>query len=144
MPIIETCTVIKDCGKTAVVELVRTPKCDGCNACAFNKRSSIRMPAIKDAECTAGDRVTVVMPEKQIQLAPLFLFVIPIVLALVAVVISRNWPGWAQAVAIVGFLTVGFLVLYAVDKLYRRQRKFMPVITERAQKGEQHDRSETD
>lgn len=142
-PIIETCAVIKDKGKTAIIELVRSPKCDGCNACAFNKRKSIRVPAIKDAACGAGDLVTVVMPEKQITLAPLFLFVIPILLTLVAVLIGRNWPAWGQAIVIVGFLALGIAVAFAADRLYRRQRKFMPVITA-CQKGEQHDRPEVD
>lgn len=126
----EICTVVRDNGKTAVIELVRTSKCDGCNACAFNKRNSLRMPAVKDVDCKAGDVVAVTMPEAEIRSAPLFLFVIPILLTLAAVLISRTFAPWAQAVLIVGFLAFGIVILFVVDKLFRRQRKYMPVITQ--------------
>lgn len=144
MPITEICTVVKDKGKTAIVEIKRTQKCDGCNACAFNKRDFVRIPAIKDIDCVEGDRVCVEMPEKEISIAPLFLFVIPIVLTLVAVILCKNLAIWWQIPIIAGFLTAGLVILYTVDKLFRRKRKYMPVIRKRTEKGEEDGRPQVD
>lgn len=129
----EIVTVIKDKGKTAVVELTRTEKCAGCDKCAFNRRDTIKVQAIKETACTMGDRVVVTMPEKEIRLAPLFLFVIPILCLLTGILLSRGWPWWGQIVAAAVSLAVGLAVLYAADRLYRRNRACMPVITEKYQ-----------
>lgn len=127
----EVVTVVKDKGKTAVVELKRTEKCAGCNKCSFNRRSTVKTLAIKDTDCATGDLVVVELPEKEILLAPLFLFVIPIACLLAGIVLGQKLAlGWQLAV-IAASLAVGLGILYAADRLYRRQRKFMPVITEK-------------
>lgn len=73
-----------------MVELSRKEKCAGCGRCAFNRRDKIRVTAIKDAACTAGDRVVVTLPEKEIVLAPLFLFVLPVLFMLAGIALSRR------------------------------------------------------
>ncbi len=134
----EVVTVVKDRGKTAVVEIRRAEKCAGCGRCAFNRRDRIRVTAIKDVACTAGDRVVVALPEKDIVLAPLFLFALPVLFMLAAVVLCRTLPVYAQIAVIAAALGCGFAVAFAADRIYRKKRRYMPVITEKyTPKGEE-------
>lgn len=124
----EVVTVIKDKGRSAVIELKRTEKCEGCNRCSFNRRSSVRVNAIKEADCTAGDKVVVRLPEKDILLAPLFLFVIPLAFVAAAVAATRALTAAVQIAVIAAALAAGIAVTYAADRFYRRKRGYMPVI----------------
>lgn len=130
MPITEECNVVKVRGSRAIIELVRKPECDGCQACAFNRRSSIKMTARKEVDCYAGDRVTVQMPEKTIKGSWLVLFVFPLALLIIAVCLTVNLDWYFQIAAVCAALLIGLGVAILCDFLIKRNSKYIPTIKE--------------
>ena len=129
---LEKCTVQRIKGNHAYIELIRTPKCDGCKACAFHGKDKIVLPAIKDCECAAGDTVIVEMPEKQFVFAPLLLFGLPLVCFLIGLMAGR-FAGGELLMVLLGFAfaALGYLIAVFADKTLKNNRKYMPIVVER-------------
>lgn len=128
MPITEECSVIKTNGDKVVIELVRQPKCDGCKACAFNKRNRLRMTANSEIKCVAGDRVVVEMPSKTVAGAWLILFVLPLILMLVAVLITAQMRWYVQVLSIVAALALGLAAVILSDRIIRSRTEYLPTV----------------
>lgn len=128
MPITEECSVVKVKGDYAVIELSRKPECEGCKACAFNRRNTIRMTAKKEIDCEAGDRVIVQMPEKSIKGSWIILFALPLLFILTAVIITAKFAWYLQITAIGIALLMGFGCAVLCDFLIRRRTKYIPIV----------------
>lgn len=127
MEIIE-CTVQKIKGKFAYILVTKSQECEGCKACAFGKDGTISMPAIDDIGCKTGDRVLVEMPQKRIKAAPIYLYAIPLLLLLVAALIGNIFSQTAAIIASLSTLIVSVLMIWFIDKRYRKNKDFMPLI----------------
>lgn len=128
MHIIEECNVIKVKGDYAIIELTRKPECEGCKACAFNRRNTIRMTAKCETSCLVGDKVMVEMPEKSVKGSWLILFVLPLVLLLASVLITASSVWYIQLVSIAAALLLGLCGAMLCDFAIRRHSKFIPTI----------------
>ena len=54
----EKATVIKTTGKIATVQIIKSPQCESCKACAFkNGKSTVKVKAKNDLEAKSGDEV---------------------------------------------------------------------------------------
>lgn len=142
---IEECNVVKVKGDYAVIELERKPECEGCKACSFNRRNSLRMTAMRSADCSVGDRVSVQMPEKSIKGSYLVLFLIPLALMLAAVLITAKYEWYVQVPSIVGALLLGLAIIVLCDGIIKKKAAYMPkiinVIKNTHHIGEANDRS---
>ena len=128
MPLVEECRVVKVIGDYAVIELERKPECDGCKACAFNRRNILRMTARSEIPCAAGDMVSVEMPQKSIKGSYLVLFLLPLVLMLIAVSVTAEFAWYVQIPSILGALLLGLIATFLCDKLIKRKAAYMPTI----------------
>lgn len=122
----EECSVVKTLGNGVFIELVRKPQCDGCKACAFNKRNSIKMFAKSEIECDVGDKVIVEMPQKKIVGSWIALFVIPIVFISVAILVTMRFEWYIQVSALCGALLSGIAVIVLTDRLIKRNSMYVP------------------
>ena len=146
-PITEECKVIKIKKNFAVIELERKPQCESCKACSFNRRSTVRMNARIESECSVGDIAIVEMPRKSIKGSSFVLFLLPILLMLVAVLVTADCSWYVQIPSVVGALLVGLGAIVLVDRLIRRNSEYMPIVKQIVKNtnhiGETNDRSQT-
>lgn len=127
MEIIE-CTVQKKKGKYAYISISKSAECEGCKACSFGKDGTFSMPAIDEVGCAQGDRVIVKMPRKRIKAAPVYLYVIPLILLVIAAFIGNIFSQTAAIIASLSTLIISVAMIWFIDKRYRKNKEFMPLI----------------
>ena len=127
MEIIE-CTVQKIKGKYAFISVTKSDKCEGCKVCSFGKDGTMLIPAIDEIGCKPGDRVVVEMPQKRITAASLYLYGIPLLLLLAAALIGNLFSQTAAITAALSTLIISVVMIWFIDKRYRKKKEFMPLI----------------
>jgi len=126
---LEECIVSKVDKRTAYVGLSPSSNCSGCKACIFGKnRQKIDVPAIMEVECNKGDVVLVEIPNKEIIAAPIFLYLIPLLLMLTGFIVGNYINLIWQIILGFGFLFLSFVVIIIVDRLYFMKKNFSPKI----------------
>ncbi len=125
---LERCSVKKVKRGVAYIELVRSEKCDGCNMCSFNKKKSMTVPALCDADVRPGDIVSVEMPTKSVGAAALAIYAIPIVLMLLGALIGIVGGVWLQVGLVGAGLAAGLFAAFLIDRAYRKKAGVMPRI----------------
>lgn len=107
-------------------------------ACKSCSRSSICQPAgktmIMEADnrigAKVGDEVFVETSAKQSMIAVFFLFVFPVLLGLIAMLITTRHGGWYMVISgLVGF-ALGLVFAKIMDAYFRKRGKLLPNIVE--------------
>ena len=123
----EIATVVKTAGKVAVLEIVKRPECDGCKICAFrNGKSRVKVKAYNSAGARAGDNVVVRAEKDHRALASFIVYIVPVLLACAGVlagVFLFEKEVYTALLCLAG-LAVGFLAVFAADKILSKRRGF--------------------
>ncbi len=129
----ERAIVEKTSGKIAFVRIEKHPECDGCKICAFkNGKSSVRVKAYNRCGARVGDAVAVQAERDNRLLASLIVYIVPVLFAGAGALIGAFAVGkevWAAVLCLAG-LALGFVAVYALDKLLGKTRGFGMEITE--------------
>lgn len=142
---IEESVVKKVKGKLAYISLEKKAECNGCRCCAFGKNQIITIPALTDVTVKEGDKVRVIMPSKVIGAASFYMYALPLILILIGLLIGKRWGDFGMIISALAALIISLPVVYFIDRLYRRKKKYMPLITEILYKeGDRDDRPKID
>lgn len=123
----ERAYVVKTAGKIAVLQIEKTPACEGCRICAFRAgRSRVKVKARNTARARAGDTVIVQAEKDNRTLASFFAYIVPVLLAGAGVLIGALCKLEELYIVLLclGGLALGFGAVYAIDKLLARSRGF--------------------
>lgn len=110
------------------IKLTKSAKCDGCKACGFGRKNYVILPAISEVECNTGDCVEVEMPEKSVKGAYVFLFLLSLLFMFVCLMIPYGHGEIYMFIGGIIGLVISIPVIYAIERLYRRQKKYLPKI----------------
>ena len=123
----EVALVLKTAGKIAVVQIEKSPACSACKVCAFaGGKSRVKVRALNTAGAAAGDRVVVEAEKDNRTLASFLVYILPVLLGVVGVIVGAQCfeqELYAALLCLAG-LAVGFLAVWAADKLLSRRRGF--------------------
>lgn len=133
--ILEQGVVIETDDGTATVAVIRSGSCDECAArslCGNSKSDAPQVTAVDLLGVKPGDRVRVSAPGKNVLLAAVYLYGIPLVLllagiALCAAVFATNAELWGS-IAGVSLCALYYLVIRISSRAYGQSRRFMPHI----------------
>ena len=127
----------------ATVVLEREQSCEGCKGCVLAVRNITRLAYLEEGvKCETGYKVRLTMPEKQIPLAVMWLYVIPLVGLFIGlfigmfigILLDLNSELLAAIFASV-FCVIAVVPVGMVDMTYRRRKEFLPVVTGVVQHG---------
>ncbi len=110
------------------IKIVKNEKCDGCKACGFGRKNHLILPAQSDIACEVGDYVSVAMPEKRVAASYVYLYVLPLLCLFIGLMIPYGHPEKFMLLGGLIGLVVGIGILYGIERLYRRRKKYLPVI----------------
>lgn len=138
---LEECIVNKIHKGIAFVGLSPSKDCGGCKACVFGKnKKKVDVPAIMEIECNEGDKVLVEIPQKEILAAPIYLYLIPLIMMLIGFIIGSFINIIIEIVLGFVLLFVAFVIIYLIDRFYFASKKYSPKIIKIIQKkGENND-----
>lgn len=122
----EVAKVVKVKGKRAFVLIEQTAKCEGCKMCSFNRNKQLIVPIENTLDAAVGDSVELLMPERAPVGASFIMYVVPLVLMLIGALLGSLINLYAQIGMAFGFLALGFLPAYFIDKYYAKKRGFSP------------------
>ena len=88
------------------------------------------MEAKNNAEAVVGDEVWVETSTKQSMIAVFFLFVFPLLLGLIAILITARFGGFYMVVAGILGLMIGLLFAKIIDSYLHSKGRLLPSITE--------------
>ncbi len=125
---IEYCTVHSRKKNRYYVKIVKNAKCEGCKACGFGRKNHLILPAVSKVDCEAGDSVAVAMPEKQVKGSYLYLYLLPLIFLFAGLVIPISVGEKAMFLGGAIGLIASIPVMYLIERLYRRRKKYLPVI----------------
>ncbi len=131
MQIIERASVRSRKKDLYYISITKNAKCDGCKACGFGRKNRLTMPALSLIECNAGDTVCVRMPEKQVKASYVYLYLLPLLFMFAGLMIPYAYGEIYMLIGAGVGLAVSVPVVYAVERLFRRRKKYLPVITEK-------------
>lgn len=127
--------VVQTCEGLATVSVVRSGACEECGARILCKSSGEENPhvtALDTMGVKPGDRVRICAPGKNVLLASVYLYGIPLVLLLLGITLGAALP--TRNTELIGsLLGLGFCALYYIivrilSGNSRRNRRFMPRI----------------
>ena len=125
---IERCVVQRKKRGLYYIRLTKNEKCEGCKACGFGKKNFLVVPALSDIPCNVGDEVTVAMPQSRVKGAYLYLYLLPLLFLFAGLMIPYgHGEGWMLLGGVIG-LCAGIPVVYGIERLFRRRKKYLPVI----------------
>lgn len=122
----EVAKVVKVKGKRAFVCIEKTAKCEGCNICSFNRNKQLVVPVQNELGAAVGDNVELIMPDRAPLIASAVLYVIPLAFMFIGVIIGTFINVYAQIGMAFGFLAIGFIPSYFIDKYYAKKRGYSP------------------
>ena len=123
----ERATVLKTAGKIAVLQIEKTPACDGCRICAFKAgKSRVKVRARNAAGAKKGDTVIVQAEKDNRTLASFVVYIVPVLLAGAGALIGALCKLEELYIALLclGGLALGFAAVFGIDKLLARSRGF--------------------
>lgn len=130
MPEIKECEVVAFKNNVTYVRLDKAPDCNGCKACGFGKKQSLVMPVTDELSSKIGDRVAVEMPVKPILSAPFVMYLVPLMLMFAGLISGYFINEIIMMCLAAAGLGIGFLIVFLVDKLIKKNKKVMPKIIE--------------
>ena len=123
----ERATVLKTAGKIAVLQIEKSPACEGCRICAFKAgKSRVKVKALNAAGAKKGDTVIVQAEKDNRTLASFFAYIVPVLLAGAGVLIGALCKLEELYIVLLclGGLALGFGAVFAIDKLLARSGGF--------------------
>lgn len=123
----ERATVLKTAGKIAVLQIEKSPACEGCRICAFKAgKSRVKVKALNAAGAKKGDTVIVQAEKDNRTLASFFAYIVPVLLAGAGVLIGALCKLEELYIVLlcIGGLALGFGAVFGIDKLLARSRGF--------------------
>lgn len=123
----ERATVLKTAGKIAVLQIEKSPACEGCRICAFKAgKSRVKVKALNAAGAKKGDTVIVQAEKDNRTLASFFAYIVPVLLAGAGVLIGALCKLEELYIVLLclGGLALGFGAVFGIDKLLARSRGF--------------------
>jgi len=122
----ETGTVIKLKKDLAVVRIERKSACDSCKMCAIRPNSPhIDVNVKNEVSAKVNDIVEIYLTDGAVIKSSLIVYVIPLVFALIGLIIGLMFKNQvAQLLMFVGFLVLGFVCVYLIDRAIRRKEKY--------------------
>ena len=129
----ERATVVKIGGKIAVVQILKSPQCDSCKACAFrNGKSTVRMKAKNELGAEAGDEGIVSCAKDHRLLASFLAYILPVLFAGLGVLVGFFAFENEAYIALlsVGMLALGFGAVVVFDRALSKTKGFGMEITE--------------
>ena len=123
----ERATVLKTAGKIAVLQIEKSPACEGCKVCAFKAgKSRVKVKALNAAGAKKGDTVIVQAEKDNRTLASFFAYIVPVLLAGAGVLIGALCKLEELYIVLLclGGLALGFGAVFAIDKLLARSGGF--------------------
>ena len=123
----ERAYVVKTAGKIAVLQIEKSPACEGCRICAFKAgKSRVKVKALNAAGAKKGDTVIVQAEKDNRTLASFFAYIVPVLLAGAGVLIGALCKLEELYIVLLclGGLALGFGAVFAIDKLLARSRGF--------------------
>ncbi len=110
------------------ITLTKNAKCEGCKACGFGRKNHLTVPALSEIECKAGDSVTVRMPESGVKGSYLYLYLLPLACMFAGLMIPYGHGEKFMLLGAAIGLAVSLPVVYGIERLFRRRKKYLPVI----------------
>lgn len=123
----ERATVLKTAGKIAVLQIEKSPACEGCRICAFKAgKSRVKVKALNAAGAKKGDTVIVQAEKDNRTLASFFAYIVPVLLAGAGVLIGALCKLEELYIVLLclGGLALGFGAVFGIDKLLARSGGF--------------------
>ena len=123
----ERATVLKTAGKIAVLQIEKSPACEGCRICAFKAgKSRVKVKALNVVGAKKGDTVIVQAEKDNRTLASFFAYIVPVLLAGAGVLIGALCKLEELYIVLLclGGLALGFGAVFAIDKLLARSGGF--------------------
>ena len=123
----ERAFVLKTAGKIAVLQIEKSPACEGCRICAFKAgKSRVKVKALNAAGAKKGDTVIVQAEKDNRTLASFFAYIVPVLLAGAGVLIGALCKLEELYIVLLclGGLALGFGAVFAIDKLLARSGGF--------------------
>lgn len=116
----ETGTVISIDGNTAVIQINRGEKCEGCNVCNAFGENKMRLEAINNVGASVGDCVNVNIEPKHVIKSSMIIFVFPLVMLLIGYFVAIQFvPPHSEGTGVLGALialALSFVIIKATDK----------------------------
>ncbi|MCI8412774.1 MAG: SoxR reducing system RseC family protein [Clostridia bacterium] len=125
---IETCTVQKRKRNLYYIRLTKNAKCEGCKACAFGKKNALIVPALSEIDCAAGDSVAVSMPEKRVKASYVYLYLLPLACMFIGLMIPYGHGESYMFLGAMAGIAVSVPAVYLIERMFRRRKKYLPVI----------------
>ena len=113
--------------KTAVLQIEKSPACDGCRICAFKAgKSRVKVKARNSAGATKGDTVIVQAEKDNRTLASFIVYIVPVLLAGVGALVGALCALAELYIVLLCLagLVLGFAAVFCLDKLLARSRGF--------------------
>lgn len=110
------------------VKIVKNDMCNTCKACAFGRKNTLVVPALSETECGVGDRVSLRMPTEQVKGSYVYLYLLPLLFLFAGLMIGMPFGEKTMFIASLVGLAVSVPVVYGIERLFRRQKKYLPVV----------------
>jgi len=134
-------TVVSIKTDTAVVQINRGEKCDGCTVCKSFGESKMRLQALNPIHAQIGDDVEVEIESRHIIRNSLLIFILPLVLMMVGYFIGISLsPTQSEAIGILGAFTalaLALLGLRFIEVLNRKSSDDAVIVTCYEHKGKE-------
>lgn len=123
--------VIKIEKSEAIVRVQRKSACASCGMCAMKPKDShidIRVENVLDVK--EGDIVQIKVESGSVAKISLLVYILPLAFALVGMLIGifLQLPEWATLSLFLGFVVVGFLIVFLLDKKLAKNKKLQPML----------------
>ncbi len=123
----ERAYVVKTAGKIAVLQIEKSPACEGCKVCAFKAgKSRVKVKALNTAGAQKGDTVIVRAEKDNRTLASFVAYILPVLFAGAGVLVGAlcKWEELYIVLLCLGGLALGFAAVFGIDRLLARSRGF--------------------
>lgn len=123
--------VIKTEKNEAIVRVQRKSACASCGMCAMKPKDSHIDVRVENAlGVKEGDLVQIKMESGSVAKISLLVYILPLALAVAGMLIGIfcRLPEWASLTLFAGFLIVGFLAVFLLDKKIAKSKKLQPVL----------------
>ena len=139
---VETGKVIKLKGDRAVIRVDRKSACDNCRMCAIKPKSPhIDIILKNEVNAKIEDWVEIEIDDHVVVKSSLVVYTIPLITAFFGLLIGflAFKEAAYQLIMFTGFLLVGFVVVFFIDKLIKNNKKYKQRITRIVTKEVQND-----
>lgn len=124
--------VVEIHGSIAKLRLKPSEACKTCPSSSICRPAgkTMIMEAANELDAAIGDEVLIETSVRQSMVAVFFLFVLPILLGLFAILITVRHGGYYMVISGVMGMVIGFLFAKVIDSYFRKKGKLLPRIVE--------------